>query len=214
MVSRQEMRSEETKKAILTAAAELFSVKGFEAVSIREIAKAAGCSHTTLYIYFTDKEALLHQLSVEPLQFLQQQMENVLTDYTLSPDNRLKKVSTQFIEFCLLHKTMYTLFFMVKASRIDVEADPSAELQMLRTKLFDLLRQALLQCLPTGGEEDQMLAFARIYFYTLHGIIGTYTHSEESMEQLMERLAPTFEMSVEVVLEGCKQMMERGEGKG
>ncbi|MED4586818.1 TetR/AcrR family transcriptional regulator [Brevibacillus choshinensis] len=212
MVSKQEMRSEETKKAILTAAAELFSVKGFDAVSIREIAKAAGCSHTTLYIYFTDKEALLHQLSVEPLQALQQQMENVLSQHTLSPEDQLKKVSTQFIEFCLLHRTMYTLFFIVKASRIDVEAEPSTELQKLRTKLFGTLRQALLQCLPAGGKEEQVLAFARIYFYTLHGIIGTYTQSEETMEQLKERLASTFEMSVEVVLAGSKQMMDRGEG--
>ncbi|MED4755615.1 TetR/AcrR family transcriptional regulator [Brevibacillus choshinensis] len=212
MVSKQEMRSEETKKAILTAAAELFSVKGFDAVSIREIAKAAGCSHTTLYIYFKDKEALLHQLSVEPLQALQQQMENVLSQHTLSPEDQLKKVSTQFIEFCLLHRTMYTLFFIVKASRIDVEAEPSTELQKLRTKLFGTLRQALLQCLPSGGKEEQVLAFARIYFYTLHGIIGTYTQSEETMEQLKERLASTFEMSVEVVLAGSKQMMDRGEG--
>ncbi|MED4784969.1 TetR/AcrR family transcriptional regulator [Brevibacillus choshinensis] len=212
MVSKQEMRSEETKKAILTAAAELFSVKGFDAVSIREIAKAAGCSHTTLYIYFKDKEALLHQLSVEPLQALQQQMENVLSQHTLSPEDQLKKVSTQFIEFCLLHRTMYTLFFIVKASRIDVEAEPSTELQKLRTKLFGTLRQALLQCLPAGGKEERVLAFARIYFYTLHGIIGTYTQSEETMEQLKERLASTFEMSVEVVLAGSKQMMDRGEG--
>lgn len=213
MANRQEIRSEETKKAILTAAAELFSQKGFDAVSIREIAKAAGCSHTTLYIYFKDKEALLHELSMGPLQSLQLQMEHVLSDSTLSHDERLKKVSSRFIQFCLMHRTMYTLFFMVKASRIDADAEPSAELQILRTKLFALLRSALLQCLPDEKNEERALAFARIYFYTLHGIIGTYTHSEETMEQLMERLAPTFERSVEVVLAGCKQLMEKGEGQ-
>ncbi len=213
MASRQEMRSEETKRAILTAAAELFSQKGFDAVSIREIAKEAGCSHTTLYIYFKDKEALLHELSVGPLQALQKQMENVLADGTLSHGERLKKVSVLFIEFCLSHRTMYTLFFMVRASRIDVEAEPAEELQILRTKLFDLMKSALLQSLPEEKNEARALAFARIYFYTLHGIIGTYTHSEETSEQLMERLAPTFELSVEVVLEGCKQQMEKGAGR-
>jgi len=214
MASRQELRSEETKKAILAAAAELFSEKGFDAVSIREIAKAAGCSHTTLYIYFKDKEALLHQLSVGPLQALREQMESVLSDPALSPEERLKKLSVQFIEFCLLHRTMYTLFFMVKASRIDVEAEPAAELQQLRTKLFDFLREALLQCLPLEGREDRALEYARIYFYTLHGIVGTYTHSEETMEQLKERLSLTFVQAVEVVLAGCKQTMKKGEREG
>lgn len=212
MVSRQELRSEETKKAILQAAATLFSERGFDAVSIREIAKAAGCSHTTLYIYFADKEALLHELSVGPLKGLQQQMESVLADPALSAEARLKTVSTQFITFCLLHRTMYTLFFMVKASRIDVEPQSTAELQVLRTKLFELLRRALVQCLPVNEQEEAALAYARVFFYTMHGIIGAYTHSEETMEQLMERLAPTFELSVDVLLAGCKQMIKRGEG--
>ncbi|MFD2369305.1 TetR/AcrR family transcriptional regulator [Brevibacillus sp. GCM10020057] len=214
MASRQELRSEETKKAILAAAARMFSEKGFDAVSIREIAKAAGCSHTTLYIYFQDKEALLHQLSIGPLQSLRQQMEDVIADPQLLPEARLKLVSRLFIEFCLRHRTMYTVFFMVKASRIDVQAEPTAELQQLRTKLFDLLQKALLQCLPQPAGEDLALAHARIYFYMLHGIVGTYTHSEESLEQLLERLAPTFDLGVEVVMAGCKQTIERGVREG
>ncbi|WNC13205.1 TetR/AcrR family transcriptional regulator [Brevibacillus brevis] len=215
MGSRQEKRSEETKRAILSAAGKLFSERGFESVSIREIAKEAGCSHTTLYIYFKDKEALLHELSVGPLQALQEKMETAMSDPGLSPEESLKRVSITFIEFCLLNRTMYTLFFMVKASRIDVEAEPTARLQQLRNGLFELLRKALLRCLPAGGPEERGLAYARLFFYTLHGIIGTYTHSEETVEQLMERLSPTFELSVEVLLAGCKQnMRERGEGRG
>ncbi|MED1954749.1 TetR/AcrR family transcriptional regulator [Brevibacillus centrosporus] len=214
MGSRQEMRSEETKNAILKVAGELFSQKGFEAVSIREIAKAAGCSHTTLYIYFADKEALLHQLSIGPLKALQEQMEATLSDSSLSPEGRLKKVSLQFITFCLLHRTMHTLFFMVKASRVDVAAEPTEELQIQRTRLFEVLRRALIACLPEHDQQDENLAFARIYTYTLQGIIGTYTHSEETVEQLLERLKPTFELSLEVLLEGCKQVLRRGEGRG
>jgi AcrR family transcriptional regulator len=209
MANRQEMRSEETKRSILTAAGELFAKRGFDNVSIREIAKAAGCSHTTLYIYFKDKEALLHELSKEPLQGLAQQMETVLADARFSPEDKLKEISLHFIRFCLLNRTMYTLFFMIQASRVDL-AEPEEELQILRNRLFGLLRQGLLQCLPPDVSEEEALAYARIYFYTLHGIVGTYTHSEETLEQLMERLTPTFHLAVEVMLAGCKQTLERG----
>lgn len=208
MATRQEIRSEETKRAILAAATELFAKRGFDAVSIREIAKAAGCSHTTLYIYFKDKEALLHQLSKGPLQSLAEQMERTLADEALPPREKLREISRQFIRFCLGNRNMYTLFFMVKATRIDVE-EPEKELQALRTHLFGLLRRAVLHALPKEAAEEKALAFARIYFYTLHGIVGTYTHSEEPLDSLLERLSPTFELAVDVILAGSEQMMTR-----
>lgn len=64
MSSKQEQRSEETKRSILAAAGLLFASRGYDSVTMREIAKEAGCSHTTIYIYFKDKEALLQQLSL------------------------------------------------------------------------------------------------------------------------------------------------------
>ncbi|EJL41946.1 TetR/AcrR family transcriptional regulator [Brevibacillus agri] len=208
MASRQEVRSEETKRAILAAATALFAERGFEAVSIREIAKAAGCSHTTLYIYFKDKEALLHQLSKGPLQSLAEQMERTLADEAVPPEAKLREISRQFIRFCLGNRNMYTLFFMVKASRIDVE-QPEKELQALRSHLFALLRRAMQLSLPEEVGEAEALAFSRIYFYTLHGIVGTYTHSEETLDGLLERLAPTFDLAVDVILAGSKQLMTR-----
>ena len=68
MGSKKELRSEETKRMILKAAGKLFSEKGYDAVTMREIAKEAGCSHTTIYLYFNDKETLLHQLSMPTLK--------------------------------------------------------------------------------------------------------------------------------------------------
>lgn len=205
--SRQELRSEETKQAILTAAGQLFAERGFDAVTMREIAKAAGCSHTTIYIYFKDKEALLHQLSMGPLQSLRQQMESVLLNKALTPDDKLKSVSRVFIQFCLLNRNMYAIFFMTKASRVDVD-EPELEVQRLRNQLFGLLRQAVQECLQLEEGDDRLLAYARIYFFTLHGIVSTYTNSAETLDVLMTRLAPTFELAVEVMLTGFKQTVK------
>ncbi|MBO9599746.1 MAG: TetR/AcrR family transcriptional regulator, partial [Cohnella sp.] len=99
MASKQELRSEETKKSITEAAGRLFGSKGFEAVTMREIAKEAGCSHTTIYIYFKDKEALLQELSMPPLQSLFEQTDALIAQET-NPDERLKAVSLALISFC------------------------------------------------------------------------------------------------------------------
>lgn len=48
----------EMKKRIQTAALDLFNQKGFENVSIEELAQEAGCSVGNIYHYFKNKEAL------------------------------------------------------------------------------------------------------------------------------------------------------------
>src|SRR2546428_1587123 len=127
MASKQELRSEETKKSILLSAGKLFAEQGFDGVTMREIAKEAGCSHTTIYIYFKDKEALLHHLSMPPLKQLKELMERILLQTDLSPEDRLKAVGRNFIRFCLVNRNMYTIFFMAKAERVDM---PEQELDI------------------------------------------------------------------------------------
>ena len=109
-MSKQEQRSENTRKSIVAAAGKLFSSMGYNAVTMREIAKEAGCSHTTIYIYFKDKEALLHQLSKSPLLTLVQQMEALLIQLATAED-RLK-IDKPGIHFVLPVKPKYVRSFL------------------------------------------------------------------------------------------------------
>jgi AcrR family transcriptional regulator len=51
-------RSEERPRDICAAALEVFAEKGFAAARVDEIAKRAGVSKGTLYLYFEDKQAI------------------------------------------------------------------------------------------------------------------------------------------------------------
>lgn len=211
--SRQESRSEETRGAILRAAGELFAAHGYDDVTMRQIAQAAGCSHTTIYIYFKDKEALLHQLAMGPLEALRSRLIASLQDPALSPEGRLKRLSREFIDFCLANRTMYTIFFMAQAGPVDVEAPPTIAVQRLRIDLFGLLMQGVGACLDLTPADSQLLAYARVYFFTLHGIVGTYTGNGQGaphgpLDVFMERMAPTFDLAVDVLLAGFKQTMK------
>lgn len=210
MRSKQEIRSEETKGAILAAAGQLFAARGFDAVTMREIAKEAGCSHTTIYIYFKDKEALLHQLAMVPLQQLREQMESTLQAEGLSPDERMHGLCHGFIRFCMMHRHIYSLIFMTRASRVDAEA-PELEVNRVRIHLFGLIREGLRGALPAGMAEERLMAYARVVFFSLHGVVSTYLEGEESFDQLMERLGPTFDLAVAVLLSGIRETA-RGEG--
>lgn len=57
-----------TKREILDAALELFSVQGFEATSIAQIAGAVGIRKASLYSHFKNKQAILDALVQEVLE--------------------------------------------------------------------------------------------------------------------------------------------------
>ena len=59
-----------TKQEILEASLELFSVQGFEATSISQIAEAVGIRKASLYSHFESKQAILDAL-----------VKNVLAQY-------------------------------------------------------------------------------------------------------------------------------------
>jgi AcrR family transcriptional regulator len=56
----RERKKQRTRAAIMDAALELFTTRGFEAVSTAEIARAAEVSEATLFNYFRTKEDLVY----------------------------------------------------------------------------------------------------------------------------------------------------------
>src|SRR4051794_40719745 len=58
-VGRRERKKAATRQAIANAALRLFLERGYDQVSIRDIAEAADVSTTTLFKHFTGKEALV-----------------------------------------------------------------------------------------------------------------------------------------------------------
>ena len=76
-----------TKKEILEAALELFSVQGFEATSISQIAGAVGIRKASLYSHFDSKQAILDELVKEVLELYETHSIFAKTDWGKDSDN-------------------------------------------------------------------------------------------------------------------------------
>ena len=82
-----------TKQEILEASLELFSVQGFEATSISQIAGAVGIRKASLYSHFESKQAILDALVKDILEqyathslFARTDWENDARDLPVTPD--------------------------------------------------------------------------------------------------------------------------------
>jgi AcrR family transcriptional regulator len=60
--SARKQRSAARREAILAAALDEFSSRGFEAARLDDVAKRAGVAKGTIYLYFRDKESLFQEL--------------------------------------------------------------------------------------------------------------------------------------------------------
>ena len=91
-----------TKQEILEAALELFSVQGFEATSISQIASAVGIRKASLYSHFESKQAILDALVKDVLEqygehsiFARTDWEKDADHLPLTPDEAVRMVLGQ-----------------------------------------------------------------------------------------------------------------------
>ena len=91
-----------TKQEILVASLELFSVQGFEATSISQIADAVGIRKASLYSHFESKQAILDALIKDVLEqygahsiFARTDWEKDAGDLPLTPDAAVQMILGQ-----------------------------------------------------------------------------------------------------------------------
>jgi AcrR family transcriptional regulator len=96
---------------ILAAAKELFLEEGYAATTIRKIADRVGVSAPALYLYFSDKEAIMLALCDQTFGFLIEKMGE-LEKQALSPLERLRHCGEAYIRFGLEHPREYWLTFL------------------------------------------------------------------------------------------------------
>jgi AcrR family transcriptional regulator len=78
--SRQAMRSEATRKALLKAARKIFARDGFEAARIEDIAAEAGRSRGAFYANFANKEAAIFALRNQAMAEYEAEMLRLQTE--------------------------------------------------------------------------------------------------------------------------------------
>ncbi|WP_308638509.1 TetR/AcrR family transcriptional regulator [Paenibacillus silvisoli] len=210
MTTRRKQLSEAMKASIRDAAAALFAEKGYPSVTMRDIARAAGCSHTAIYLYFNSKEDLLQQIAIPSLMQLEQRLLEKLEKRDTAPEDRLLAVCEQYVVFCLTSGSLQTVLFMSGSVRVDDPA-PALEVNVIRNRLFAHISGMLHETVSGPREfasteaEADAVNNGRVLFYYLQGFISTYTGHVEPTEQLLERTLPVLRHGIMTLVRGMKK---------
>jgi len=96
-----------TREAILAAAAQLFSAKGFAGTSMSDLAEKLGLSKAAIYHHFESKEVIFQTL----LQSSNQDLEMLIGKHKKFPSNDLEKseILLDFADFMISHRDVVRL---------------------------------------------------------------------------------------------------------
>jgi len=102
------------RRQILDGARRVFLAHGFDGDSMGEIAKAAGVSKGTLYVYFDSKEALFEALIVEERRSLAEVLFHLDAD---DPDPRsvLRRLGLSFLQMMVRPEHMSSIRMVIGA---------------------------------------------------------------------------------------------------
>lgn len=92
-----EKRRGNTKQRIIEESMKLFSIQGFEAVSIRTIAEAVGVGNSALYKHFKSKKEILDAIVAYSKEYFLEKSSQMMTQIQGKDD--LKRVCLTMFEF-------------------------------------------------------------------------------------------------------------------
>lgn len=182
--------AKDTRQRIIDQATILFQEKGYNEVGVREIAKAANCSHTTLYIYFKTKEAILFEVAKKPLQELGEQLK-MIDQEDISVSKKIVEMCHTYIVFGFEYQNAYHLLFISGAERVDTQTfnNPLSE---IRLASFNLLKANIDVHFANVPDDEVRLNIARGIFLFLHGFIHLYSQGSGAYNERLKKIVDDY----------------------
>jgi AcrR family transcriptional regulator len=183
--------------AILDAARKIAFTDGASGISARKIAARAGCSATTLYLYYRNLDDLLHHLRMEGHALLATAFGRV--DARRPALARVRAMGRAYYRFGLANRSYYQLMFVARAS-----VTPSRELVQREMYTLMLLRDVIQSGLDRGEfrrEVDPMVATNALWA-EIHGVTALALSG-----MLVETSAGHHEEVLEAVLDGAARWL-------
>jgi AcrR family transcriptional regulator len=172
---RREREKAELRRTIIRTASELISREGHEQLTIRKLARAIEYSPRTIYLYFRDKEHLLHEVVEEGFRRTLELRQQDPPMGDLSPEevmeHRLRSHFRAALSDHNFYRAVVTLLF-----------EKNFPLGPAQRDVIEQSRRDIAAMLPDERQsEEEIAALALIIFSAVRGFALTLINLEEQL---------------------------------
>jgi AcrR family transcriptional regulator len=181
------------RNALLQAGEQLLVEKGAAALSLREVARSAGVSHTAPYRHFKSKSELLQALAQSGFEQLQQVLEDSAAKAVRDPVQKMIEAGVAYVRLVVRNPEVTRLMF---GGMVAVEC--SDEYAKASDAVMNMLVAVIEEGTKVGAFRDRdprelaMVAWTSMHglsMLLLSGSIEIDCNDEAAVEQLVRSLA-------------------------
>lgn len=208
VAERRERERTELREKIMEAARRLFIEHGYEAVSMRMIARDIEYSPTAIYFHFKDKAALFRELCATDFLQLAGLFRQIAA--VEDPVERLRTLGQAYARFALEYPNHYRLMFMTATP-------PDAEPDLARKgnpdeDAYGFLRETVAAGSRRGcyrPEFTDVDALAQLVWSAVHGVVSLHIVKECDTWVEWRPALETAHALVEVMVRGLVREPEK-----
>lgn len=183
------------RENIASAASMLFMEKGITAASMDDIAKAAGYSKATLYVYFENKEEIVSFLVLDSMK--------KLYGYIASALEQQEATKTRYDFICrglVQYQEEFPFYFKMVLDQINIDFESDdylpeeKETYQVGEEINDKIKDFLISGMEKGDLREDLKIMPTIFNFwgMLSGIIQLTANKEEYIKNAMGLSKPQF----------------------
>lgn len=176
------------RENIAAAASALFMEKGITATSMNDIAKTAGYSKATLYVYFENKEEIIGFLVLDSMK--------KLYSYITSALEQQEATKTRYDMICrglVLYQEEFPFYFKMVLDKINIDFESrkflpeEKETYLIGEEINKKIKDFLISGMKKGDLYDDLEIMPTIFHFwgMLSGLIQLAANKEEYIEKTM-----------------------------
>jgi AcrR family transcriptional regulator len=154
------------KEALISAGLEILSKKGIESLSLRNVAKQIGVSHTAPYNHFHDKQDLLAAISAAGHKQFHLVLLETYEKFKNTPTNLITEIAWAYLQFAIQNPDKFKLMF---SSALEEEQN-HPEFEEITQKTINLFEDIIRFCQSCGAlVEGNVYKIAIALWSSVHG---------------------------------------------
>lgn len=154
---------------ILAAAERIFVEVGYEGATIRKIAEHVGLSSTALYMHFSDKSEILHEICRSAFERLTATNAAIIAA-DLAPEVCLRRLIEAYVDFGFSNPNAYRLIYLTRPMEALDGAESAA--QGLGAELYRSFEAVVATVAAEGRLHGDVRASAQALWASAHGIVS------------------------------------------
>ena len=208
LLERRGKEKDGRRKLILKSARSLFLEKGFNNVTVDEIAKFSELGKGSIYLYFNSKEEIYAQVLLNDIEKFNQQTSGLFNKKKSAAD-LLVEFSYAYADFFLNDSELFRILmiYMLQPDQMNLSEELNPQIIKANNKSIDVFGKILELGLESKELPANINSKQNQYaiWGLLNGIISLYLFSGLKVKR-KEKIRTTIKSALEVFIKGLKQV--------